>query len=430
MNRTARRAEIISIGDEMTSGQRLDTNSQWLAQQLGGLGIEPAWHTTVADDLERQTETFRIAASRCQLVIATGGLGPTADDLTREVLARLSGQPLVRDDASLRHIEALFRRYGRPMPASNTVQADFPRGARIIPNAEGTAPGIDLDLALPGAAVKRCRIFCLPGVPHEMQAMWRDCVQPQLLADNPAPLQIVQRVVHCFGTGESQIESMLPGMIARDRQPRIGITASQAIISLRINAIGPDLAECQRLVERDETTIRESLGELVFGVEDQTLESVLVSELMARHRSLALVDLGLRGGVSATLSAHDPEGLVFMGGINFNGSPGTSNCTEWPELSLIAGTEPVQSAATLGLLSRRVAKLFAASEGVAIGPLCKTTNGKERFQVAWSGLGGEKNVELAHAGSSAIRFHRSVKQVLNWLRLGLNASQPQSSSTG
>ncbi len=419
MNRTARRAEIISIGDEMTSGQRLDTNSQWLSQRLGELGIETAWHTTVADDLERQTKTFRIAASRCQLVIATGGLGPTADDLTRDVLARLSGQPLVRDDGSLRQIKALFRRYGRPMPESNVVQADFPRGARIIPNAEGTAPGIDLDLALPGAAEDRCRVFCLPGVPDEMKAMWRDYVQPQILADNPERLTIVQRVIHCFGAGESQIESMLPGMIARDRHPRIGITASQAIISLRINATGPDPGECLRLVERDELIIRECLGDLVFGVGDETLESVLVAGLQARNQSLALCDLGLRGCVASSLSASDPDGLVFCGGMVARLGESGPWRAEWPELRDLVGCSPERSADGLLSLSSRVAAFFAASVGVAVSPIRQCPDGLERFTVALAGHGTMESVQLTHAGNSALRFHRSGKQVLNWLRLTL-----------
>lgn len=419
MNQSPRRAEVISIGDEMTSGQRLDTNSQWLSQRLGELGIETAWHTTVADDLERQTETFRIAAARSQVVIATGGLGPTADDLTREVLARLSGQPLVRDEDSLRHIEAIFRRHDRPMPDNNRVQADFPRGARIIPNPEGTAPGIDLDLDLRTSTMGRCRVFCLPGVPDEMKAMWRDYVQPRLLADNPQPLSIVHRVIHCFGAGESQVETMLPGMIARDRHPRVGITASGAVISLRINATSPDLAECQRLVESDEALIRQCLGDLVFGIEDETLESVLVRELTARNQSLAIVDFGLRGGVAASLSAADSSGTTFRGAWIRPVSAPQAGQAEWPELNQPAGVATEPTANTLSMLSRRASAFFGATDGLAIGPIQKAPDGKERFQVVWTGPQGEKMGDLHHAGSTAIRFHRSVKQVLNWVRLGL-----------
>jgi len=153
------RVEIISIGDEMTTGQRLDTNSQWLSQRCCELGLEVAFHTTVGDDAADNIAVFEQASRRVDLIVATGGLGPTADDLTRSCLAAVAGVPLVRDSSSVAHIESLFQRARRPMPPSNLVQADFPEGSRVIPNSQGTAPGIDLLLA---RGDKRVRFFvCL-----------------------------------------------------------------------------------------------------------------------------------------------------------------------------------------------------------------------------------------------------------------------------
>src|SRR4051794_7890275 len=143
------RAEIISIGDELTSGQRLDTNSQWLSTRLGELGVKVMYHTTVADDLEANVQVFRQAVERAELVIATGGLGPTADDLTRDAIAAAAGVDLVFDADSFSHIESLFSRRKRPMPERNRVQAMFPRGSRAIANREGTAPGIDIEIPRP-----------------------------------------------------------------------------------------------------------------------------------------------------------------------------------------------------------------------------------------------------------------------------------------
>ena len=158
-------AEVISIGDELTSGQRLDTNSQWLSTRLGELGVEVRYHTTVADDLDANVRVFREAIERADIVVATGGLGPTADDLTRDALAATIGQPLVLDAASLAHIEGLFARRRRPMPESNRLQAMFPSGSRVIPNPTGTAPGIDLEVprgpAFRRAACSHCRA-CRP----------------------------------------------------------------------------------------------------------------------------------------------------------------------------------------------------------------------------------------------------------------------------
>src|SRR5712692_2431300 len=158
------KAEIVSIGSELTSGQNLDTNSQWLSRRLAEIGIPVGWHTTVADDLADNVAAFRIAAGRARLVLATGGLGPTQDDLTRQALAEAAGVELVLDPASLAHIEQMFARRHRIMPAGNRLQAHFPAGAEPIPNANGTAPGIWMTLG-------GCTVAAMPGVPSEMIAM-------------------------------------------------------------------------------------------------------------------------------------------------------------------------------------------------------------------------------------------------------------------
>ncbi len=158
------RAEIIALGDELTSGQRLDTNSQWLSQQLADLGVQAFLHTTVGDDLEAGTEVFRQAVQREDVILSTGGLGPTADDLTRDCLAQACGVELVRDEAVLEQIRALFARRGREMPERNVVQAMFPRGSRVIANPNGTAPGIDIEVPRTGRTPARslpCRA-CRP----------------------------------------------------------------------------------------------------------------------------------------------------------------------------------------------------------------------------------------------------------------------------
>src|SRR5439155_12452441 len=170
------RAEIISIGDELTTGQRLDTNSQWLAERLLEIGVPVAFHTTVGDQLADKLLVFRQACERADSVVATGGLGPTADDLTRQALADLAGMPLVQDDASLAHIKALFARRKREMPPANVVQAQFPQGSRPIFNPHGSAPGIDMPITM--LRDKPARIFALPGVPAEMKEMWSASVAP------------------------------------------------------------------------------------------------------------------------------------------------------------------------------------------------------------------------------------------------------------
>jgi nicotinamide-nucleotide amidase len=235
-------AEVIAIGDELVTGQRLDTNSRWLSAELAVLGIPVVFHTTAADTLEAGIEAFRIAAGRADVVVATGGLGPTADDLTRDVLAALADRPLVLSESALAAIEARFAARAAPCPASNRRQALFPEGSREIANPNGTAPGIDLALAVAG---RQSRVFALPGVPAEMKPMWAATVAPALMAMLPEASTILQRRIKCFGAGESVTEAMLPDLVRRGRDPLVGITAHEATITLRIAARGRDEAECR-----------------------------------------------------------------------------------------------------------------------------------------------------------------------------------------
>jgi nicotinamide-nucleotide amidase len=305
-------AEIISIGDELTSGQRLDTNSQWLSERLGEVGIDVAFHTTVGDELADNVAVFRAAIDRADVVISTGGIGPTADDLTREAIAAAVGVELVEDAAALLHIRQLFERRGRSMPERNAWQAQFPHGSCAIPNSNGTAPGIDMTIERPGRPP--CWLFALPGVPAELFAMWAESVAPAVIAAQAARRVTRHHRIKCFGTGESHLESMLPDLIRRGREPRVGITVSDTTITLRITASGPDEAACLQAMEPTIAQIRDSLGVLVFGEEEDELQQAVVRLLDERRKSVAVAESASDGLVSYWLADAAGESDCFRGG--------------------------------------------------------------------------------------------------------------------
>ena len=293
------RAEIISIGDELTSGQRLDTNSQWLSTQLADLGVSTIFHTTVGDSLSDNIDAFRTAARRVALVVSTGGLGPTADDLTREAMAEAFDKPLELRPEALAHIEGLFSRRRRPMPERNRVQAMFPFGSVIIPNPHGTAPGIDLTVDGP------CRFFALPGVPAEMMQMWNETVLNQLIDQMGVGKQRwFYRSLKVFGIGESDVEAKLPDLIRRDRIPRVGITVSKATITLRIACLVANEQEAIDACLETEKEIHAALGELVFGRDDQELDDVIHAQLVDRDQSLGVIEYGGDAVIAPWLAAH------------------------------------------------------------------------------------------------------------------------------
>jgi len=397
------RAEVVSIGDELTTGQRLDTNSQWISRELGLLGVPVAFHTTVTDSFEDGVSAFRIARERADVIVVTGGLGPTADDLTRDVLARVADVPLELSAAALADVEARFARRAAPMPESNRRQALFPRGSRIIPNPEGTAPGIDLDLGRTTAA-GAARVFALPGVPGEMITMWRATVGPAILAMLPGAGTIRFRRIKCFGAGESAIEAMLPDLVRRGREPLVGITAHEATITLRIAARGADAAACEAAIAPTEALIRECLGGLVFGTEDDEIEDAALIALDAADATLATVEIGSLGqvaGLLAAASARGPAGR-FLGGVVLPG--------------IAAGT-------TVTDLAIRQRAESGASHALAVGPVVPaaapdggTAPGVTAVEIVLVGPAGVTRRDHRLGGAGKVRLARASKTAIDLVR--------------
>ncbi|MCA9177598.1 MAG: damage-inducible protein CinA [Planctomycetales bacterium] len=404
------RAEVIAIGDELTSGQRLDTNSQWISQRLGEMGIASVWHTTVADDLAANIEVFRIAAARADLVLCTGGLGPTADDLTRQAIAEAAGVPLVKDEGALEHIQALFARHGREMPARNEIQAMFPEGSRVVPNPHGTAPGIDLDWPMESKSASpvatdgptpRIRVIALPGVPAEMKEMWELTIGPSLRRQVGAGRVTRHDVIKCFGVGESDLEQRLPDLVQRGRIPSVGITVHKATITLRITATADSPEDCEALIAPTRNTIHECLGQLVFGVGADELQDVVVRELLQLEATLWVIEGGTGGLLCDWLSQADPQRRVFRGGV--------------VDCGLSVDAEPLLQQVRAACKARRACWVLGVG-GFPEPP------GRFAIVLGNASTGELEQWEAPYAGHPDILRERSAKQALDRLRLALRES--------
>jgi len=268
-------AILLSIGDELTLGQTLDTNSAWLAQQLTAIGYKPVAHITVPDDQIAIRQAMEESVGRCDALIISGGLGPTEDDLTRQALAAFLDQPLELVPDALKNVERFFRLLKREMPERNKIQAMLPRGTEMIENTAGTAPGIYCNYQS-GDQKTLCQIFIMPGVPKEMKTMFARDIAPRLKQQAGHTGQIIlSKTLHTFGLGESAVAEKIPELMRRDRNPSVGTTVSNGYVSLRLNAYYNSREEAERQLKQTEDLCRAALGDLIWGEEDQTLPQVV-----------------------------------------------------------------------------------------------------------------------------------------------------------
>jgi nicotinamide-nucleotide amidase len=427
----ALRAEIISIGDELTSGQRLDTNSQWISQQLGHLGISTAYHTTVGDSMADNVDAFRTAARRVDIVIASGGLGPTADDLTREAMSTAFEAPLEMRQEALDHIESLFALRKRPMPERNRVQAMFPTGSRIIDNPHGTAPGIDLEVTTSSNSNRgKCRLFALPGVPAEMKQMFAAIVEQRLREEmGVGEKRWFFHSLKVFGIGESDVEKRLPDLIHRDRDPIVGITVSKATITLRIAAVCSNEQEFQAKIQPTVQQIRSELGLLVFGEGEQDIDEATCELLASRDLKLGVIEVGSGVWIQqslARLSRYDTHGIITshwaasMGSLELPQAAShynnLLNQSEADEITRQLGfaAEQLMNQANLDLCL--AAGVYPTLESVA-GALRVPTS-DFRYVLARRGH-KTKHTTLTSGAPPDVLYHRLAKAGINFLRLEL-----------
>lgn len=392
-------AQLISIGNEITSGQTVDTNSAWLAQKLAEFGVTCVRHQTIADELEPIRHAIDDAAGRSDLVIITGGLGPTPDDLTRQALADAMGVELLFHEPSLAHIEQYFALRKRQMHEGNRHQAFVPKGGEALHNARGTAPGIR-------AHLQSADIYCLPGVPREMRDMFDVHIRPVLEQSAGNDATRIQ-VLHSMGMSESEVGERLKDMMRRDRNPTIGTSASELVISIRIVSHGSSPEKARKQLEADAAEIRRRLGRIVFGEDDASLASAVGRLLISRRETIATAESCTGGLIAKSLTDLPGSSAYFKQAfVTYSNESKT---------------------ALLGVPEALIAEHGAVSDPVAraMAENCRTRSGTDIALSATGIAGPSGGTPAKPIGLVYVAIATAKKTVVKELRLGENITRAQ-----
>ncbi len=406
-------AEIVSVGTELLLGQIVDTNSAEIAQRLAELGINVYFHSSVGDNPVRLAMVLATALTRSDIVIVTGGLGPTEDDITKEALAGVTGRPLELHPDALRHVQSYFQRVGREMTDNNRRQAMIPRGGKIIDNPRGTAPGVYL-------TVGGKHVFCVPGVPTEMRTMLLEGVLP-MLATVRGNGEIVSKTLKFYGIGESALETEVMDLL-RSENPTVAPYAGLGEVKLRVTARAHSADEARRMIEPVVDELFRRVGKYHYGYDDDTLESVVAGMLTERGMTLATAE-SCTGGLVAHRMTNIPGSSAYFnkGWITYSNDAKARELGVDPKLIEEHGavSEQVARAMAVGALERASASVAVATTGVA-GPGGGTAAkpvGLVWFAVATAGgevsahsrqFQGRREDIKWRSSSEAINFVRSV----------------------
>ena len=407
------RCEVVAIGTELLLGQIHDTNSAWIGEQLALAGIDSLYQTKVGDNFDRIVGAIKLGLERSDAVITCGGLGPTQDDITRDAIASLMGVEMERRQDLCDRIKHMFESRGRVMPENNLRQADVPIGASVIEQMPGTAPGLVCPV---GEKV----IYAVPGVPSEMRAMMRGTILPDLQQRAGVAGVIKSRVLKTWGHSESGLAELLHDRIeALDQSgnPTLAFQASGIEgLKVRITAKADDASHALKLVDEEEAVIRDILQHYIFGVDEQTMESVIIDALQQQGKTIALAEIASGGLVSARLTQTDGHHQVLNGAVIAT-SPAVRESVLGIDPALCGTREAAESLA-VSVRDKFGADIGLSTTGIFdIDPNAAATVGETYLGIATQDAVNVAEVKLPGDRKRVREF--SVISLLNALRLHL-----------
>ncbi len=415
------KAEIIAVGSELLTPDRLDTNSLFLTEELNKIGIEVVRKSVVGDNREILSEAFHDALNRVPLIIACGGLGPTEDDLTRETVAELLGRKLRRNDEILRYIEGRFRALGREMPEVNVRQAMVPEGAEILENPRGTAPGLWIEDA------GRC-VVLLPGPPRELKALFREQVLPRL-ERRASGVRMFHRELRVTGLGESHVEQRIVGIYKRYPEVNTTVLAAPGETQLHLRLWTDDAQHAQKTLDEIVQGFELALTDRIFSQDGSSLEEVIARQLTMNNATISAAESCTGGLLAQRLTSIPGSSSYFLGGVVcYSNELKTAWADVPPELIQAKGAVSSEVAIALAEgIRRRVGSTF----GVGVTGVAGPSGGSEEkpvgtVHIALSHAGGVKERGVRFPGDrESIRFQAS-QVALDMVRIHFlyNGNQP------
>lgn len=388
-------AEILSVGTELLLGQITDTNATYISRALGDVGVDIHYRVTIGDNIARIVQGLEQALERADVVVLSGGLGPTTDDLTREAIAAVAGCDLKLDPGAKASIEAFFASIGRPMVEANLKQAMAPELGELLENPVGTAPGVYVPL-------RGKHIFAVPGVPHEMQRMIEGEVVPRLLNVMPKRQVIRSRVLRLTGIGESSMAELVEDILTGETNPSVAPLVGDGDVILRITAKGDSEEELNSKMADTEARLRERIGQYVYATGDEPIESWLIQTLAANRRTVAVAESCTGGLISNRLTNISGSSSSFMGSV-----VSYSNEAKTRILGIdnaLIEEHGAVSAEVAEAMARGVRDLFGTDYGISATGIAGPTGGTSEKPVGLAFVG------LAHAGGIESQRHAFARE--------------------